>query len=141
MPATVQRDRCHSAGRCRPTGSASESGSAVCSEAVTTAFAAHSEALSSAARGAHLGEHVWSRENLAWLLARTGPIARQVVRRRRHRGVARVPRHQALQARRPFLQARDLGRQLTVPCSQDLGKQALNLSQDGEVSVRRHGHS
>ena len=47
---------------------------AACAEAAGTAFAAHKEALAAAARGAHPGEGGWSRENLAWLLARTGPV-------------------------------------------------------------------
>jgi hypothetical protein len=47
---------------------------AACAEAASTAFAAHKEALAAAARGAHPGEAGWSRENLAWLLARTGPV-------------------------------------------------------------------
>jgi hypothetical protein len=46
---------------------------AACAEAAGTAFAAHKEALAAAARGAHPGEGGWSRENLTWLLARTGP--------------------------------------------------------------------
>ena len=45
-----------------------------CGEAAGTAFAAHKEALAAAARGSHPGEGSWSRENLAWLLARTGPV-------------------------------------------------------------------
>ena len=44
------------------------------SPAADTAFAAHKEAPAAAARGAHPGEGGWSRENLAWLLARTGPV-------------------------------------------------------------------
>jgi hypothetical protein len=47
---------------------------AACAEAASTAFAAHKDALAAAARGAHPGEAGWSRENLAWLLARTGPV-------------------------------------------------------------------
>jgi hypothetical protein len=47
---------------------------AACAEAADTAFAAHKEALAAAARGTHPGEGGWSRENLAWLLARTGPV-------------------------------------------------------------------
>jgi hypothetical protein len=47
---------------------------ATCTEAVSTAFAAHKEALAAAARGAHPREQGWSRENLAWLLSRTGPV-------------------------------------------------------------------
>ena len=45
-----------------------------CSEAISAAFAAHREALAAAARGAHRREQGWSRENLAWLLSRTGPV-------------------------------------------------------------------
>jgi hypothetical protein len=48
---------------------------ATCAGIADTAFAAHKEALAAAARGAHPGEHGWSRENLAWLLTRTGPVA------------------------------------------------------------------
>jgi hypothetical protein len=44
-----------------------------CAEAAGAAFASHKEALAAAARGARPGEGGWSRENLAWLLARTGP--------------------------------------------------------------------
>ena len=47
---------------------------ATCAGAADTAFAAHKEALAAAARGTHPGEGGWSRENLAWLLARTGPV-------------------------------------------------------------------
>jgi hypothetical protein len=47
---------------------------AACSEAASTSFAAHKDALAAAARGAHPGGAGWSRENLAWLLARTGPV-------------------------------------------------------------------
>jgi hypothetical protein len=47
---------------------------ATCAEAASTAFAAHREVLAAAARGTHPGEGGWSRENLAWLLARTGPV-------------------------------------------------------------------
>jgi hypothetical protein len=47
---------------------------AACAEAADTAFAAHKAALAAAARGTHPGEGGWSRENLAWLLARTGPV-------------------------------------------------------------------
>ena len=46
---------------------------ATCAEVAGTAFTAHKEALAAAARGAHPGEGGWSRENIAWLLARTGP--------------------------------------------------------------------
>lgn len=46
---------------------------ATCAEAASTAFAAHKEALAAAARGAHPADGGWSRENVAWLLARTGP--------------------------------------------------------------------
>jgi hypothetical protein len=47
---------------------------AACAEAASASFAAHKDALAAAARGAHPGEAGWSRENLAWLLARTGPV-------------------------------------------------------------------
>jgi hypothetical protein len=47
---------------------------ATCAEAVRAAFAAHKEALAAAARGTRPGEAGWSRENLAWLLTRTGPV-------------------------------------------------------------------
>jgi hypothetical protein len=47
---------------------------AACSEAAGTSFAAHKDALAAAARGAHPREDGWSRRNLAWLLARTGPV-------------------------------------------------------------------
>jgi hypothetical protein len=46
---------------------------AACAGAAGIAFASHKEALAAAARGAHPGEGGWSREDLAWLLARTGP--------------------------------------------------------------------
>jgi hypothetical protein len=45
-----------------------------CAGAAGTAFAAHKEALAAAARGSRPGEGGWSRENIAWLLARTGPV-------------------------------------------------------------------
>lgn len=47
---------------------------AACTEAAGTSFAAHKDALAAAARGAHPREAGWSRGNLAWLLARTGPV-------------------------------------------------------------------
>jgi hypothetical protein len=47
---------------------------ATCAEAASTAFAAHKEALAASARGTHPGEGGWSRENIGWLLARTGPV-------------------------------------------------------------------
>ncbi len=47
---------------------------AACAGAAGTAFAAHKDALAASARGVHPGEGGWSRENLAWLLARTGPV-------------------------------------------------------------------
>jgi hypothetical protein len=47
---------------------------AACSGAADAAFAAHKEALAAAARGTHPGEGGWSRENVAWLLSRTGPV-------------------------------------------------------------------
>jgi hypothetical protein len=46
---------------------------AACTMVADTSFAGHKEALAAAARGAHPADHGWSRENLAWLLARTGP--------------------------------------------------------------------
>jgi hypothetical protein len=45
-----------------------------CAEAAGSAFAAHKEALAAAARGAHPAQGRWSRDNVAWLLARTGPV-------------------------------------------------------------------
>jgi hypothetical protein len=47
---------------------------AACTMVADTSFAGHKEALAAAARGAHPADHGWSRENLAWLLARTGPV-------------------------------------------------------------------
>jgi len=47
---------------------------AACTMVAGTSFAGHKEALAAAARGAHPADHGWSRENLAWLLARTGPV-------------------------------------------------------------------
>ena len=47
---------------------------ATCAEATSMAFAAHKAALAASAQGAHPGERGWSSENLAWLLARTGPV-------------------------------------------------------------------
>jgi hypothetical protein len=47
---------------------------AACTRVADTSFAGHKEALAAAARGAHPADHGWSRENLAWLLARTGPV-------------------------------------------------------------------
>jgi hypothetical protein len=46
---------------------------AVCEKIAGTAFTAHKEALAAASRGTHPGKGRWSRENVAWLLARTGP--------------------------------------------------------------------
>jgi len=46
---------------------------AACAEIAGTAFAVHKEALAAAAQGSHPGAGGWSRENIAWLLARTGP--------------------------------------------------------------------
>ena len=47
---------------------------ATCAAAADAAFAAHKEALAAAARGSQPGKDRWSRENVAWLLARTGPV-------------------------------------------------------------------
>ena len=46
---------------------------AACAAVADAAFAAHKEALAESARGSQPGEGRWSRENIAWLLARTGP--------------------------------------------------------------------
>jgi hypothetical protein len=47
---------------------------ATCAEIAGTALTAHKEALAASARGVHPDDGGWSRENLGWLLARTGPI-------------------------------------------------------------------
>ena len=47
---------------------------AACAAVADAAFAAHKEALAEAARGNQPGKGRWSRENIAWLLARTGPV-------------------------------------------------------------------
>ena len=47
---------------------------AACAAVADAAFAAHKEALAAAARGNQPGKGRWSRENVAWLLARTGPV-------------------------------------------------------------------
>ena len=47
---------------------------AACAAVADAAFAAHKEALAAAARGNQPGKDRWSRENIAWLLARTGPV-------------------------------------------------------------------
>jgi hypothetical protein len=46
---------------------------ATCAAVADAAFAAHKEALAAAARGSQPGKDRWSRENVAWLLARAGP--------------------------------------------------------------------
>jgi len=50
-----------------------------CAGAAGTAFAAHKDALAAAARGSHPGKGRWSRENVAWLLARTGPAGAEQI--------------------------------------------------------------
>ncbi len=47
---------------------------ATCEAVADAAFAAHKNALAAAARGSQPGKGRWSRENVAWLLARTGPV-------------------------------------------------------------------
>ena len=47
---------------------------ATCAAVADASFAAHKEALAAAARGSQPGKGRWSRENVAWLLARTGPV-------------------------------------------------------------------
>jgi hypothetical protein len=47
---------------------------ATCDAVAGAAFAAHKDALAAAARGSQPGNGRWSRENVAWLLARTGPV-------------------------------------------------------------------
>jgi hypothetical protein len=47
---------------------------AACQAVAGAAFAAHKEALAAAARGSQPGKGRWSRENVAWLLVRTGPV-------------------------------------------------------------------
>lgn len=46
---------------------------AACAQIADTAFAAHKETLAAAVGGALPGKGRWSRENVAWLLSRTGP--------------------------------------------------------------------
>ena len=47
---------------------------ATCEAVADAAFAAHKNALAAAAGGSQPGKGRWSRENVAWLLARTGPV-------------------------------------------------------------------
>jgi hypothetical protein len=47
---------------------------AACAAVADAAFAAHKDALAAAARGSQPGKDRWSREDVAWLLARTGPV-------------------------------------------------------------------
>jgi hypothetical protein len=47
---------------------------ATCEQVAATAFAAHRETLAAAALGSQPGRGQWSGENIAWLLARTGPV-------------------------------------------------------------------
>ena len=52
---------------------------AACEKIAGTAFTAHKEALAAASRGTHPGKGRWSRENVAWLLARTGPAGAEQI--------------------------------------------------------------
>jgi hypothetical protein len=61
----------------------------------------------------------------------------QVIGRRRHPRVPRVPRHGPLKSRQPLRKVRDLRRQLGIPLLQDLDQQALKLSHHGEITIRR----
>jgi hypothetical protein len=45
-----------------------------CQVITSESYAAHKIALAAAGRGRHPREHGWSKDNLRWLLARTGPI-------------------------------------------------------------------
>jgi hypothetical protein len=47
---------------------------AACAAVADAAFAAHKEALAATVRGSQPGKDRWSREDVAWLLARTGPV-------------------------------------------------------------------
>jgi hypothetical protein len=45
-----------------------------CQVITSESYAAHKIALAAAGRGRHPREHGWSKDNLRWLLARTGPV-------------------------------------------------------------------